>query len=79
LQWIRFGTFPDRQPGEQSSDEYDRVVFFGSADESLAWLEEAWRKHEHFIRQGVSGEPFILKEMRRLRTFINISQAWRDE
>jgi len=71
LQWLRFGTFPEQQPGERLSELFGHVVFFTTDVEALAWLQGAWRRHERLIRQGVDGEPFIIGAMQRLRKFID--------
>mgnify|MGYP001050129825 CR=1 FL=1 len=80
LRWLRVGPINFWRPkDERPSDLYGWVVYFSSADESLAWLSEAWLKHEAFIRQGVDGDPFILEEMQRLRKFIEAGRKWQGE
>ncbi len=69
LHYLRYGHTREyqRAPGEHLSELYGDVVFFFFHDELLEWLEQAWEKHEALIREGVTGEPFIVELMERER------------
>ena len=64
--------FPEDPPGERRprASIFGEVIWFLDAHEALSWLEAAWRKHEGLIREGVEGEPHIVKMMQDLRKFI---------
>ena len=76
LHYLRFGVFPEKPAGEPLSDIFGEIIWFMDDPEALAWLEEAWRKHEKLIRQGVNGEPYVIDRMKKIRFRIDAGRKW---